>query len=196
MSDNSADNPFEGEIVSSTTQEPAPFPQAIKTRRGFLRLEHVEVKHIEDFLDVLADTGLKKNSAERAGLSYMTVLRLEKQDEEFKTMVHEAMESYRESLQREAHRRAVDGWDEPVFSQKLGTQIGTVRKYDSKLLELMLKRHVPEFREKFEGEIKVTGGVLVAPLAAATAEDWAAKFGGDHIQEYSTQPQLPPAEGK
>jgi hypothetical protein len=198
VSDESSDIPpvVEGELLDLETSTPAPLPREIKTRRGFRRLENITVDDIEKFLTHLAKTGLILQSAESCGLSYVTVNRLKKDEPVFKEMCDEAMEAYVESLEAAAHSRAVDGWEEPVFSQKLGTEIGRIQRFDSRLLELMLKRHRPEFREKFEGEIKVSGGVLIAPIAAATPEQWAQQFGGERLTQYGDdQPALPPADG-
>lgn len=161
--------------------QPKPLPQEFRNRRAAMRVEDITVEHIEQFLDNLRKTGLWYESAESCGLSYATIHRLKKQDEEFKEWCDDAMLSYRESLERECHRRAIEGWDEPVFSQKLGTVIGVIRKFDPRLLELMLKRHIPEYREKFEGEIKVSGGVLVAPVSVSSPQDWESKFGGERL---------------
>jgi hypothetical protein len=40
-------------------------------------------------------------------------------------------------LEAEARRRAVQGWDEPVFHQ--GRKVGTIRKYSDRMLEILLK---------------------------------------------------------
>lgn len=180
---------YEIEPIIDAGEQPKPLPQVFRNRRASLRVEEITAHHIDQFLQNLAKTGLWYESAESCGLSYATIRRLRKQDEEFKEMCEEMMQSYRESLERECHRRAVEGWDEPVFSQKLGTQIGVIRKFDPRLLELMLKRHIPEYREKFEGEIKVSGGVLVAPVSAVSNEDWEKKFGGEKINLFSDQEQ-------
>jgi hypothetical protein len=169
--------------------EPQPLPAAFKRRRGHIRTETITVPQIETFLTTLADTGLHQHSCDVAVIGYNTILRLRKEDEDFKEMYEEAMTHYRESLHREAERRAKYGWDEPVFSQRLGTQIGTVRKYDTRLMELMLKRHIPEFREKFEGEIKVTGGVLVAPVSCVSPEDWEREHGQRKLRLFADDPQ-------
>jgi hypothetical protein len=169
------------EPIINQGEQPKPLPTEFRNRRAAMRVEHITVAHIEKFLDNLRKCGLWYESAEACGLAYSTILRLRKQDDEFKEWCDEAMQSYRESLERECHRRAVEGWDEPVFSQRLGTQIGVIRKHDPRLLELMLKRHIPEYREKFEGEIKVTGGVLVAPISPTSAADFEKMFGGEKI---------------
>ena len=55
------------------------------------------------------------------------------------------------------------------------------------MLELLLKRHIPEFRDKLTLDGKVEGGVLVVGGTAATEKEWREKFGrkddegqGDH----------------
>ncbi|MEL6300271.1 MAG: hypothetical protein AAFV47_09185 [Pseudomonadota bacterium] len=44
-----------------------------------------------------------------------------------------------DELREESRRRAVDGWDEPVFYE--GKQVGAKRKYSDALLIAELKRH-------------------------------------------------------
>jgi hypothetical protein len=175
-----------GEIMDRE-EDAKPLPAEFKRRRSANHAEDITVEHIERYLQVLSDTGLMNQAAAEAGLSYNTILRLRKLDDVFREYHDEAMEQYKESLVREAHRRAVDGWQEPVFSQRLGTQIGTIQRYDSRLLELMLKRHIPEFREKFEGEIKISGGVLVAPIAPVSPTSWAEQDQGNRLQLYSEE---------
>lgn len=178
---------LEGEIVEETEPPGEPLPAVFKARRYNMFTEAITVEKIDNFLCRLEQTGLLGQSAQEAGLAFITVKRLQRDDEDFAAYMEDAMNTYRESLEREAHRRAVDGWDEPVFSQKLGCEIGVIRKYDPRLLELMLKRHIPAYREKFEGEIKVTGGVLVAPVTQATVAAWAQQHGGEKIQLLSEE---------
>jgi hypothetical protein len=182
---------LEGELLGDAPDEkPQPLPITVKNRRGQRRLENITVEAIEEFLANLAKTGVLYSSAEDCGLAYFTINRLRKEEPDFEAMVQDALEAYRDVLVKEAHRRAVEGWEEPVFSQKLGTEIGRIQRYDSKLLELLLKRHIPEFREKFEGEIKVTGGVLIAPAQPANTEEWLKQYGTGR-QELIAAPEKP-----
>jgi hypothetical protein len=48
-----------------------------------------------------------------------------------------------ESAEQELHRRAVEGWDEPVFDIK-GNLCGYKRKFSDACLIFMLKAHKPE----------------------------------------------------
>ncbi|NOX84049.1 MAG: hypothetical protein GXP06_13905 [Alphaproteobacteria bacterium] len=66
----------------------------------------------------------------------------------------EVQEIARGAVERELHRRAVEGWNEPVFYQ--GEQVGEVRKYSDRLLELMARGLIPErYRENFKLDASV-----------------------------------------
>ncbi len=68
-----------------------------------------------------------------------------------------AREQAADLLEQEARRRAVEGWDEPVFYQ--GEPVGAVRKYDSTLLIFLLKGIRPEkYRERAAVEHTGKGG--------------------------------------
>lgn len=109
-----------------------------------------------------------------------------------------ALEIGNDYLEKEAQRRAVDGYEEPVVHKGIqafvrDAQTGaleldengqpiplTVRRYSDRLLEILLKARRPEkFRENMKIEAHVTGGVLAIPQsdqANLSAEDWAARF--------------------
>lgn len=66
---------------------------------------------------------------------------------EFKTLWEEALEGYADSLEDEAHRRAVTGTLKPVYQR--GEKVGTIREYSDTLLVLLLKAARPEkYRER------------------------------------------------
>lgn len=131
------------------------------------------------YLAELAKTGLKSHSAYTAGVAPTTVNRLIKESEEFATLVSDALSYHGESVEREAERRAVDGWLEPVFSQKTGEQIGVVRKYSDRLLEVLVKANNREkFRENVQHDHSVSGGVLVVHQPAKTDAEWEDQYGG------------------
>lgn len=62
----------------------------------------------------------------------------------------------REEIRAEIRRRAIDGWDEPVFHN--GQEVGAVRKYDSRLLIAMARANLPEYRDLTTVEIGGVGG--------------------------------------
>ena len=85
-----------------------------------------------------------------------------------------------ERVEAEMHRRAIEGWEEPVFYR--GRQVGTIRRFDSKLLEVLAKAGKPQ---KYRENVKVdatlsSGGVLFMPASTemATAEEWSSMYNG------------------
>ena len=94
----------------------------------------------------LASGATASQAAAAAGVTVKACDRLREKDEWFRSAWFFAREAAADLLEAEAFRRAVVGWEEPVFQR--GEQVGTVRRYDGKLLELLLKARRPaEFRE-------------------------------------------------
>lgn len=106
---------------------------------------------------LLLNRGQRLYAARSIGVSQPTVARHLRDDPEFRAMYEETMQLYRESLQSEAHRRAVEGTLKPIFFQgkravdtdENGNEVpAAVREYDTTLLVMLLKRHCPEFKDK------------------------------------------------
>lgn len=165
--------------------------QVYADRARTIRTSEISVKMVEGFLEELAKTGMWELSANRVGLNGRHIKEIMRLDDDFKEICNDAMSKFVDSVATEALRRAKEGWDEPVFSHKLGTQIGTIRKYDSNLMQTILKRFAPEYNEKFIGEMKVTGGVVVIPMAPPTTAAWEEQFNAPQ-----PQPQPPQIENK
>jgi len=127
------------------------------------------------YIHLLAKYGNKSKAAMALGISPSTTRKAKRDDEEFSEAVDVAMEIYRDTLEETITDRAVHGWDEPVFSQRLGTQIGTIKRFDNRLLELLAKRHIPAFREKQQLDVQIGGGVLLIPQKTDTPEKWEQK---------------------
>ena len=103
-------------------------------------------------------------SAESVGVCRATVWELRKKDDAFDEQVRDALEVYRDSLEAEAHRRAVAGIGRPLAFQ--GKLTGDeVREYSDHLLLAMLKRHIPEYRDKAPVEIHAENGVVAIPVS-------------------------------
>lgn len=110
---------------------------------------HARVREI--FLEVLSETCNVTAACETSGLPRRTAYNLQKSDPEFAAAWKEAEEIATDALVAEARRRAVTGVDEPVFY--LGQQVGNVRKYSDRMLEILLKAHRPDqFKERIANE--------------------------------------------
>ena len=90
-------------------------------------------------------------------------------------------------MEREARRRGLEGWDEPVFYQ--GAQLATVRKYSDRMLELLLRGHRPErYKDRFEHTGPVGGPIqldLSVELtdASTKARNHERRIGGDETED-------------
>lgn len=117
------------------------------TRRGPTnRTDHARVRARKAFLKRLAETCNVSEASRAAGIARSTAHDWKAADADFSKQWDEAIEVARDELEAEARRRAVDGWKEPVFQQ--GKKVGTIQRYDSRLLEILLKAHRPAFRDR------------------------------------------------
>jgi hypothetical protein len=155
--------------MSSLPAIPAP------VQKGLVRFSPARK---EKFLEYLAQTGLHCHSANSVGISEVTARVHRKQDPEFELRVQEALSFYRDSLCREATRRAVDGVTDDVYFQ--GAVVGQRQTYSDRLMELLLKRHIPEFRDHVTADMNVTGGVLVVGGMTKDVDAWAKRFEKGH----------------
>lgn len=122
----------------------------------------------ERFLTSLAETGRILESCATSGISYRSVHRWRKNDEEFRLRFEEAELLYCEKIEREIERRAIDGWDEPVFQN--GEQVGSKRRYSDSLLLALTRSRIARYRDKVEVEATHKGSVLVVPAPALSEE--------------------------
>lgn len=81
-------------------------------------------------------------------------------DEDFRADYDAARGRDHEDIRAEIRRRAIDGVPEPVFYR--GTVVGEVAKFSDRMLELMARAVVPEYRDTKSVDI-TTGGVPLTP---------------------------------
>ena len=104
-------------------------------------------------------------------------------DPAFAEAYEEAYTYFKDALEAEMLRRAVQGWKEPVVGGKDKDEVVThVQKFDSQLLQLALKRHIPEYREKYQVDANVSGGVLVVG-GVLGQQAWQDQFGGTRTSD-------------
>ena len=78
-----------------------------------------------------------------------------RRDPQFCTQWDEAVEEAAARIEGELHRRAVEGWDEPVFQK--GEMVGTIKRYSDRLLEILAKGVRPD--KYGRTDVHVTGAV-------------------------------------
>ncbi|MCC7171718.1 MAG: terminase [Planctomycetes bacterium] len=134
------------------------------------------------FLDALAVEGNVSAACRASGASRTRAYKRRNRDSKFKAAWERHVEDFADRLEAEATRRAVDGWDEPVFYQ--GKRTGSVRKYSDRMLELMLKATRPQkFRES-----------LADAIAGRTSREMAAQIRDAMRAATATVPGPPAAE--
>jgi hypothetical protein len=90
-----------------------------------------------------------------SGITRVTAYKWRKEVEGFAAAWDAALEIGVSALEDEAHRRAFEGVDEPVFH--LGRKVASVKKYSDTLGIFLLKAHAPEkYRERSEVQLNAT----------------------------------------
>lgn len=120
------------------------------------------------FLAALAETCNVGRACTAVGISRYTAYKWRKEQPEFAAEWDDAMRAGLLALEDEAHRRAFEGSDRPVFFQ--GRQVSVVREYSDTLAIFLLKAHNPEkYRENTRMELTGGGGgpVQVSDTARA-----------------------------
>ncbi len=149
----------------STNGDASGLPRALPARHG-------EGKK-RAFLQHLARTGSVVEAASSAGFSDSYAHRVRKQDPAFAEAWDGAIRQYEARLvergEREAARRGIDGWEEPVYQG--GELVGHKRRYSDRLLLRTLEAHRPEKWGR-QSTVRHTGIVgLVSPEIQARLAD-------------------------
>lgn len=145
-------------------ETPAP---ADRQRAAHPRGNPVTPEQVEAFLRGVAEHGSRSASARAALPDRVTAARalrcfnqLAARDPAFALAVDEAVESYRDTLRREIHRRAVEGVRSPLYRAGAAVydmQMNQVYEttFSDSLLALAAKAHLPEFvdRKIIDGRI-------------------------------------------
>jgi hypothetical protein len=131
----------------------------------------VTPKKLQRFLALLSEYGNVARAADEAALSRVALYARRARDEEFAADWDEAARIGAARLEDEARRRAVEGWDEPVWHK--GIQCGTTRKYSDTLLICLLKAHHPEkYAERSKNELTgADGGPLTVEVVSFADSD-------------------------
>ena len=109
----------------------------------------VSPKRLSAFILTLGRTGNLAEATEAAKIPRNYPDYQAQKSPVFARRMQNAMEKSKDGLETEARRRAVNGWEEPVFGKLPGNdggsgQIGTIKKYSDKLLETLMRGSRPE----------------------------------------------------
>ena len=123
------------------------------------------------FLEALALIPNVSAACDTAQVDRTTAYFKRRNDEDFAAAWEDALEQALDRAEREVARRGLTGWDEPVFGtvlipqgeegagEKVTGQVGTIRRYDSKLLLALLGAYRPErWAQRHRMELAGRGG--------------------------------------
>ena len=96
----------------------------------------------EKFISALAAGATVADAAKSAGIARETAYLWRKSDDTFAAEWDEAYAQGGDTLAKEAHRRAVEGVEEPILCR--GEIVGYTRKYSDVLLIFLMKAREPE----------------------------------------------------
>lgn len=113
----------------------------------------------ELFLMQLRRSGIVSQALSGVGVTSSTVYRLRASDSAFSEAWDDAIEAATDTLETEARRRAVDGWDEPIYQG--GELVGYRKKYSDNLLAMLLRGRRAIYRDRVDASIQHSGGVGV-----------------------------------
>jgi len=115
------------------------------------------------FLAEFGERGIVKHAAKAAGIDRSTAYRWYDEDAEFAAAWDDAQEQATDSMEQEAWRRGVEGFEKPVFQG--GNEVGRVREYSDTLLVLMLKANRPKkYRDTSSIELTATATQMLEQL--------------------------------
>lgn len=150
-------------------------PRYTGGRRSWDSTKMTKEKKLE-YIETVRRSGLLSKSAEKIGVSPGTVMSHRKSDPAFDEEVNNAMALFADDVEEELYRRAMEGVQKPIVHR--GEVVTHVAEYSDRLLELAVKRHKVEFRDKVSADVNLTGGVLLVPGAEMSVEEWQRRFGG------------------
>lgn len=133
------------------------------------------------FLAEYAKHGRIGDSCKAAGVSHTTYLKHLESDTDFGEACLMAEKDYQSRLIAH-HQDLVFEGTEKVSYDRNGNIVSTEKVYPIPLIQMELRKHDEAYRDKREVDMKVSGGVLVAPSDVGSIEDWESKFAGETIE--------------
>ncbi|MBF0400653.1 MAG: hypothetical protein HQL90_07780 [Magnetococcales bacterium] len=110
------------------------------------------------FLKTLAETGCVRVSARVVGLHKSSLYEARQKNLAFKQGWAEALQVAAGALEDEARRRAVEGWEEPVYQH--GKMVGTIHRHSDRLLEMLVRGYNDRFRTTRQEIANAPGQIL------------------------------------
>ena len=127
-----------------------------RTRKKEAKPDWLKSVKLAAVIRELSKHGNVSQALRKAKASRSWVYEKRQLDREFSDAFNDARDCGIEVLKDEAHRRAYEGVEEPVFYQ--GEEVARIRKYSDTLLMFLIKQADPTYREAYNVDIGAAGG--------------------------------------
>lgn len=154
--------------------------------RTFIRRDRTkfndELKAI--FLAQMREHCRVKTALKACDISHATYHRHMETDTDFAQAVMEAQAEYRDRLIAHHQDLVFNGTERNSYDRN-GNLVSTEKIYPIQLIAMELRKHDEGYRDKREIDVNVNaGGVVVAPAAVASIDDWEKRYGNkDEIED-------------
>ena len=122
------------------------------------------------------------DSARAAGVTGKTIREHMAKDDEFAEACLMAEQEYQSKLIAHQQNLVFNGTVKKTYD-RAGNLVSEEQQYPIPLIQMELRKHDEGYRDKREVDMKVSGGVLVAPAELNSIEDWESKYGDDKTIE-------------
>lgn len=151
-----------------------PAPPSGETRPR-LQQRLAKLRRMSRFLEAYAQDGVLATGCKAAGVDRKRIWNWQQEDHVFSALMKDAYEQARDRVEAEVVRRAVEGYDRPVYQG--GKRVGVVREYSDTLLALLVKQRRPSFAATDKSPVgQTTNHVqvhqLVVPIERLTDEQF------------------------
>lgn len=115
------------------------------------------------FLSAFAVSGVVATASKSAGCSPQRHYVAMRTNEDYRLAYDLVYKQACDALEAEARRRALEGWDEPVFQQ--GMKVGVKRKYSDVLMIFLMKGAMPDkYADRVKSEVSNNSNITVYQL--------------------------------
>ena len=178
--------PHATQLPFQTYQHTDPVTGRVTVRIG--RRKGVDARAKIRYLDHFTKNGRTASAARFAGVTQAAIDKAMGEDVDFAEAVLDAQEQYRDRVVGHVQKLAFEGTQKTFYNRE-GEVTAEETQYPVRLIELEAKRVEPGYRDKQNVDLTVKGGVLVAPAALGSVDDWESKFSDKLIDAQANEPK-------
>lgn len=151
-----------------------------------VRIKSQQLKFDDDakqrFLEEYSKFGRIGDSCRAAGVSHTTYLKHLQEDQDFGEACLMAEKDYQSKLIAH-HQDLVFNGQTKVTYDRQGNIVSEEKVYPIPLIQMELRKHDEGYRDNKTMDVKVSGGVLIAPADVASIDEWESRFAQEEVIE-------------